>query len=339
MQDKESSTISLTGPAIGLRGIAYYVGDSVPIEELSCMANDAALLERFKAAYFCNFSRSNISLPEQAVLSAQATLRKCGMQAGDIDAVVIGFSELREWTAYPEQLTSVILEGLGMNNIPVVGVTLAGCANVTSALRIARNMVIVDGYRNVLVVETNLLRNDSRRLSGAAPGQTPDNVFGDGAVSFVVTSDIDTADFDLLAMDQIVSFPEGDNITMQQEIATSTAASLRVIKRAIAHAGLAWEQINCVLLNNLNVVMMAGLLRLYGFTKTDFYIDNILRYGHVWSADGFINLHDYCEKKAPAAGTHFLLIGHGSTYYSATICRKRDRVHGAEQPGVKAINE
>jgi 3-oxoacyl-[acyl-carrier-protein] synthase III len=330
MQDIERNASSGSA-AIGLKGIAYYVGNSVPIEELSCLANDAELLARFKAAYFRNFSRSDISLPEQAAQSAQATLLKCGMQAGDIDAVVIGFSELREWTAYPEQLTRAILVRLGMNHVPVVGVTLAGCANVTSALRVARNMVIVDGYRNVLVMETNLMRDDGRRLAGTAPGDTPENVFGDGAVSFVVTSDTETADFDLLAMDQIVSYTEGDDFTMQEEIATSTAASLRVINRAIDQAGIAREQINCVLLNNMNVMMMAALLRLYRLTKADFHIENALHYGHVWSADGFINLHDFCEKNAPAAGAHFLLIGHGSTYYSALILRKHQSASGAAQ--------
>lgn len=331
MQESERSTFPRTGLAIGLRGIAYCVGASVPIKELPSLAEDPALLERFKAAHFRNFSRSSLSLPEQAALSAQETLRKCRMQAGDIDAVVIGFSELREWTAYPEHLTRAVLARLGMNHIPVVGVTLAGCANITSALRVARNMVAVDGYRNVLVIETNLLRDDSRRLSGTAPGETPDNVFGDGAVSLIVSSDIETADFDLLAMDQIVSFAEGEDITMQEEIATSAAASRRVIERALDHAGLSRDQIGCVLMNNMNLSVMLALIRMYRFSGTDFHAENIMHYGHVWSADGFINLHDYCEKKAPPAGTCFLLIGHGITYYSALVFRKRRQANDAGQ--------
>ncbi|WP_151637994.1 3-oxoacyl-[acyl-carrier-protein] synthase III C-terminal domain-containing protein [Noviherbaspirillum aerium] len=331
MQDTEHSTIPGASLPIGLRGIAYYVGSSVPIQELSCLANNAELLERFKAAHFRNFSRSDISLPEQAAHCAQATLNKCGMQAGDIDAVVIGFSELREWTSYPEQLTYAILSRLGMNHIPVVGVTLAGCANVTSSLRVARNMIMVDGYRNVLVVETNLLRDDRRRLEGTAPGATPENVFGDGAVSFVLTRDNDTADFDLLAMDQIVSYTEGEQTTIQDVIATSTAASRRVIGRALDQAGVQREQVKCVLLNNMNILMMAALFRLYGFTHADFHIENTLRYGHVWSADSFINLHDYCETRKPLAGAHFLLIGHGNTYYSALVLRLRHSASDAAQ--------
>ena len=55
MQDTGHSTLSSKNPAIGLKGIAYCVGKSVPIEELSCLANNAGLLERFKAEYFRNF--------------------------------------------------------------------------------------------------------------------------------------------------------------------------------------------------------------------------------------------------------------------------------------------
>lgn len=323
MQDNAISKLAGTGPAIGIRGIAYHVGPSVPIDELPCLAGDGALLARFKAVKFTNYSRSDLSLPEQAVLSAQSTLRKCGMQAGDIDAVVIGFSELREWRGYPENLTRAVLLGLGMNNLPVVGVTLAGCANVSSSLWVARNMVIADGYRNVLVIETNLLRDDGRRLSGTKPGEMPDNVFGDGAVSLVVTGDVDTADFDLLAMDHIVSCLESDELTLQEEIAQSTSASRHVIERALGRAGVTRQQVGCVLMNNMNYKVMIALLRAYGLTDADFFADNIMRYGHVWSADGLINLHDYCGRKAPPAGTCFVLIGHGISYYSALVCRKR----------------
>lgn len=323
MQDEAFSKSPLADLAVGIRGIACYVGQSVPIEELSCMANDGALLQRFKTARFKNFSRSTLSLSEQAVLSAQATLLKCGMRAGDIDAVVIGSSELREWHGYPEGLARAVLAGLGMNDIPVAGVTLAGCANVASSLGVARNMVAVDAYRNVLVIETNLLRDDSRRLSGTAPGEMAGNVFGDGAVSFVVTGDVQTADFDLLAIDQMVSIHESTEVTAHEVIAKQAYGKRRVIERALGRAGLTHRQIDCVLMNNMNFMVMLAMLRVLGFSGVDFFTDNIYRYGHVWSADSFINLHDYCEKKAPPAGTRFLMVGHGSGYYSALIFRKR----------------
>lgn len=329
MQDTGHSAFRGADIAIGLKGIAYFVGKSVPIDELSCLANNPALLERFKAEYFRNFSRSDISLPEQAALAAHQTLRKCNIQAGDIDAVVIGFSELSEWTDHPEQLTRAIISRLGMNRIPAAGVTLSGCANAASALRAARNMVIAEGYRNVLVVETNLLRDDDRRLLGTQPGATPENVFGDGAVSFIVTSDINTADFDLLAMNQIVSFAEGEQITMQDEIATSTAAARHVIERALDHAGLTREQINCLLLNNMNFKIMATLMRMYGFSKVDFFIENALNHGHVWSADPFMNLNDYCRKNAPPDGTLFMLLTYGRNNFFALILRKRRPAGGA----------
>jgi 3-oxoacyl-[acyl-carrier-protein] synthase III len=308
------------GTTIGIRGLAYYVGASVPIEELSCMANDRALLQRFKAARFKNFSRSSVSLADQAILAAQETLRRSGLAAADIDAIVIGASELNPWDGFPEGLSTAILRGLGMNHLPVVGVTLAGCANAASSLRMARNMIAVDGYRSVMVIETNQHRDDTARLVGTAPDDAPCSVFGDGAVSFVATSA--AAQFEVLAMEQLVCIHQDADASKHDAIAKNVASSRHVVARALQRAGLSHDQIHCALFGNINFKMLLGMRNALGLSGADFFTDNIYRHGHVWSADVLINLHDYCEKRAAPAGALFLLVAQGSSYYSAVICRK-----------------
>lgn len=320
MQENRVSGTRMAIPPVGISGIAYYVGESAPIDELTCMKDDPALLHRFKRALFKTYSRSSISLAEQAVIAVEESLRKTGLTARDIDAVVIGSSELNTWPGYPEGLSTEILRALELNHLLVVGVTLAGCANAASSLRVARDMIAVEGYRNVLVIETNRLHDDRARLVGAAPGEVPVNVFGDGAVSFIVTTG--PADFDVLSMNQLVSIHPNPAASKHEAIAKNISSGRHVIDAALDRSGLSREEIHCVVLGNVNFMMMLGELNAFGFPKANFFTDNIGKHGHIWSADNFINLHDYCEKKSPPAGSLFLLVAQGSSYYSAVVCRK-----------------
>lgn len=308
---------------VGITSIAYHVGEVVPIENIARLADNPRLLQRFKNEGFKNFCKSELSLAEQAVLAAKDTILKSGLSTQSIDAVVIGTSELRDWNEFPESFSKEILAALELNNVFVVGITLAGCANFASSLRVARNMIIADGYRNVLVIETNKVRGNLERLVGYEESSVPSSIFADGAVSFIVTSE--QADFTVLGMDQIVSIFDGENSTSASLIAKNVACYRRVIARALAIADLTEKQFECVLFNNMNFKMMLGLLKVLNFSHANFYTKNIYRYSHLWSADNLINLHDYCEDKTPADGTTFMLLAQGNSYYSAVACRLNRR--------------
>jgi 3-oxoacyl-[acyl-carrier-protein] synthase III len=172
-------------PTIGIQAVAFHVGEVRPIEELPRLKDDAAALAQFKARGFGHYTRSGLDIAAQAVASGQATLRLAGKSPGDIDAIVLGVVELRWYTGVQEDLAGAVARGLGFANIHVVGVCLGGCTNLTSLMRVAKSLIVSEGYRNVLVIESNkCLEDGSDRLV------PPDiSIFSDGAVSFVVTRD------------------------------------------------------------------------------------------------------------------------------------------------------
>lgn len=305
--------------AVGIRGIGYHFDETVPIETLPEIAADPILLASYKAHGHRQFARSHVSITEQAILSARKTLHNSGLTAADIDAVVIGTSELRDWKYFPERVSTEVLLGLGLKDILVVGVTLAGCANYGSALRVARNMIMVDGYRHVLVIESNQVRGGLQRVS--ATGSSAGYILGDGAVSFVATSD--AGEFKVRGMGQIVK-PLADKITDSAAFIANNISGFRhVVERALAQAGIAREQVEKVFLHNINWHVLAKLMSVIDFPVAKLYGRNIPRTAHLWGADNLIGLHDYCAESHPSAGALFLLVCQADTYFSAVVCEKQ----------------
>jgi 3-oxoacyl-[acyl-carrier-protein] synthase III len=312
-------------PRVGLRGIAYHVDEIALIDQIPILAGDPALLAAFKASGHACFARSNTDLAAQAIAAARKTLAAAHMPADAIDAVVIGTSEMPGMKRIPEMLSTEILAGLGMRGIPVVGVTLAGCANYSSALRVARNMIVAEGLRNVLVIETDQVRGAMQRpyvsrFTGAACA-----IFGDGAASFIVCGgdSMKDADFELAGMAQIVSPIDTERVELNDIWINTVTGFRRVVDEAMRRAGTAPDELAEIVVSNVGPELNAGLLAALGFPP--FLVDsaNAARTAHVWSCDNLINLADRCAAQAVPAGALFLLLCNAESYFSAIVCRRQ----------------
>jgi 3-oxoacyl-[acyl-carrier-protein] synthase-3 len=317
MHNPESPAESGIKPVIGIRGLAYHYDEIVPIETLPRLIDNPDLLDKFRKSGHSTVSVSHVSITEQAILSARKTLSDSGLTAADIDAVVIGTSELRDWSGYPERVSTEVLLGLGLKDILVVGVTLAGCANFGSSLRVARNMIAVDGYRHVLVIETNQVRGSVDR----AYGSTGTIMLGDGAASFIATAE--GGDFKVLGMDQIVKPLEYAKSSQASFAANNIGGFRRVAERAMAQARVKRGQIEKVFMHNIRASALQGFMSSLDFGQYKLFTDNIAKTGHVWGADNLIGLYDYCAVKTPPAGANFLMLCQADFYYSAVVCQKQ----------------
>jgi 3-oxoacyl-[acyl-carrier-protein] synthase III len=319
MHEEPSPAVPGLHAAFGIRGIGYHFDETVPIDELPRLAADPQLLSRFKLGGHQYYARSHVSIAEQAVLSARRTLHNSALTADAIDAVIIGTSELRDWKGFPEALAAEVLLALGLKDILVVGVTMAGCANYASALRMARNMIIAEGCRNILVIETNQVRGDLDRVW--ATEKNAAYIFGDGAVSCIATAAAN-GDFRVLGMEQIVK-PLPPGVQSTDFIANNVGGLRHVVSRALAQAGAEPEQVAKVFIHNINFHVAVGLVHAVGYHHEKLYARNIKRTAHVWGADNLIGLHDYCAAENPPAGTLFLMLCQADTYFSAIVCDKR----------------
>jgi 3-oxoacyl-[acyl-carrier-protein] synthase III len=319
MDEPSSPAAARLLAAFGIRGIGYHFDETVPIDSIPRLAADPQLLGRFKLGGHQFYARSHVSIAEQAVLSARKTMHRCALAAGAIDAVVIGTSELRDWKGFPEEAATEVLLGLGLKDIPVVGTTLAGCANYASSFRVARNMIVAEGCRNILVIETNQVRGGLDRVWATASNAA--YIFGDGAVSCIATA-AGNSDFRVLGMEQIVK-PLPSNAQSMEFISNNVSGFRHVTDCALAQAEASREQIAKVFIHNINFHVAVGLIKAVGYHYGKLYARNIRRTGHVWGADNLIGLHDYCAAENPPAGSLFLLLCQADTYFSAIVCEKR----------------
>jgi 3-oxoacyl-[acyl-carrier-protein] synthase III len=319
MREESSPAMPRSHAACGMRGIGYHFDETVPIDDIPRLAADPQLLSRFKLGGHERYARSHVSITEQAVLAARKTLDSAALAASAIDAVIIGTSELRDCKEFPETVAADVLLALGLKDILVVGVTMAGCANYASSLRIARNMIVAEGYRNILVIETNQVRGDLDRV--CATESNAGFIYGDGAASCIATAAAD-GDFRVVGMEQIVKpLPPGAQPT--DFVAHNISGFRHVESRALAQAGVAREQIAKVFIHNINFHVAARLVHIVGYHYTKLYARNIRRTAHVWGADNLIGLHDYCAAENPPAGTLLLMLCQADTYFSAIVCEKR----------------
>lgn len=302
-----------------MRGIAYHYDEAAPIETIPALADDPELLKRFLKAGHERFAMSHCSIIEQAVLSAQKTLDAGGTAPQDIDAVVIGTSELRAWKRYPETFAAHIMLGVGVKDIFVTGVTLGGCANNGAALRAARNLILAEGFRNVLVIETNQVRGDLERVHTSLSGDAA-YILGDGAVSCIVSPE--RGEFRLLGIAQLFK-PLDHTASDSSAFVNNNCAGVRgVVDRALAQAGVGRDQVDKVFFHNIKLQHLVGFMQLIDIPVNKCYMTNVWKTAHVWSADNLIGLHDFCAEKNPPAGSRFLMVCQANAYFSAVVCEK-----------------
>ena len=143
------------------------------------------MLRAFEAQGFRYYTSSPVAEPEMALRACRESLRRSGLCAGDIDAVILGWSEHRFFDDVQERVGTHVVRELGFHCTHLMGIGMFGCCLHAELVRTARNLIVAEGYRNVLVCEVNRCSpDDSDRHIG------PDMyIYSDGAAGCVVTSE------------------------------------------------------------------------------------------------------------------------------------------------------
>jgi len=303
----------MTGQPLYLRGIAYTVGDAVPLADIE--EGDPEQIEVFTKLGLHYFRKSPLSLPDLCHRSVGDTLRTGGVDPADIGAVLLATTVNSIHAVgldYPE--VAQILGDYGLVDAKLYGVSLAKCSNLSAALELGSSLLRANDYSEVLVIVGDKCARDRDRFMDSA-----ESILSDGALSFILSQTGGTYELRHLATSSDLSH------------LTRTFGVLEFVDNSVKNLGRLWraippelprDQIEKVFCGNYNMLIQRNLMRELGTGRQAFYLDNLRRLGHVFSCDVLINLSDYAASTNVAPATTFACLTVGYFRWGCFVVQK-----------------
>ncbi|WP_320775631.1 hypothetical protein [Streptomyces sp. CRN 30] len=303
----------MTDQSLYLRGLAYTVGDAVPLTEIE--EGDPEQVQLFTRLGLRHYRKSPLSLPELCGRAVGETMRTSGTAPSGIGAVLLAptvESIHAVGLDYPE--VARILGDHGLVDAKLYGVTLSKCSNLSAALELGSSLLRANDYAEVLIVVGDKCARDRDRFMDSA-----ESVLSDGALSFVLSKT--GGDYELR---HLATSSDLSHLTRTFDVLAfvdNSVKNLGRLWRAIP-AELPREKMEKVFCGNYNMLVQRALMRELGTGREKFHLDNLGRLGHVFSCDVLINLVDY-EAATPAApGAVFTCLTVGYFRWGCFVLRK-----------------
>ena len=293
----------MSGPGVFLRGPTYVLGeieaDVTAIGGLDARAAELRLAPDPELWGWGSIHRTERTLEAMAIDSGLATLRAAGADPSSIDALVL----CSTWIPGPAEshgrLVETIVTGIGLGDVAFYGQNLNRCVNLLAALDVANAFVTSGRYRGVLVITTDRVVDESKRMAHYA-------LFSDGAASCVVTADGDTHHGD--DGYQLISCATAqDTRSLDWSKEISADLSRRVNDSLLAPLDMKLPDVAGLMHANVFKPLLVMKERQAGFSHEQLYTDNIARVGHCFAADPLINLVDRAAAGDLRPGRHYLL--------------------------------
>jgi 3-oxoacyl-[acyl-carrier-protein] synthase III len=318
MLDRGPTPWLMEPPAeIGLKGIGWYLGEQKRIAHMGHLLFRPDLAAALEARGFRYYTRSTVDEAEMAVRACRETFRRSGLCPADIDAVVVGWAEHRHFDDMQERLATRIVRDLGFHDVHVVGIGMSGCCLYAEMVRMARNMIVGEGYRNVLVVEVNRCHaNDTDRVV------EPDwYVYCDGAASCIVTTQ--APEFALKSVVHVAqALPNSYEVGPRCAVTHRAANSREVCLRALRHAGLTQKDIKQYLPPNASPHLIKEFTRRIDIPFDRVFLSNVHWIAHPWSCDTVINLYNHCQYEPPTPGDNYMAFAWAEGSFSAMVLER-----------------
>lgn len=287
-----------------LQHINYVVGEPRLVEELPECQHSPAQLSILRAAGFVRFLSAAKAPLEMARAAAAGTLEQASCAASSVDLLLLcsdSFGDQRE--AGNNRLVHELADQLGAPPAFPIGINQSTCANVSSALRVARALILAGEVDTVLLVSADRCDNGRRVMDGGSA------VLSDGAASCLVRrSDRGGGGYRILGFgQQAVSGAGGIAPGMADKV-----SGFNLAVRSLLHkTGWQPRDIDWVVPSNFNV----ALLELYSqVSETNFqryFLQNLAQKAHVFASDILINLRDLQGKERIERGSKVLALSHG----------------------------
>lgn len=256
--------------------------------------------------------RTDLDTAALAVEAGRRTLAAAAVGPSEVDALVLCSTAFPADVAAHGELIAAVLGGLGLDSVPVTGITLNRCANLLIGLQAAAAMVASGRHRTVLVITTDRVAAETGRITDFA-------LFSDGAAGCLIT---DRPDGGPDCYEWVADAYAQDPAALGQGNEISADLARTANQRLFAEAGIGIEAIDGLLHNNifLPIVTMKELQAGFGPAQLD--TSNIARVGHCFAADPLINLVDRESAGTVRAGGRYLLASSVSGLRVCVLLRK-----------------
>jgi 3-oxoacyl-[acyl-carrier-protein] synthase III len=314
---------------ISLSSISYALGEH---EHEVTGDGPARLNESQRAKLLENglkyYRTSSRSPSELAAESVAGTLDDAGIDPKEIEAVV--YTTCSFWSdpelpglgkgaqlssEFSRKIVRNVVHALGMSNAQSYGVFLAESGNFTSGIRVARNLIVADGLRNVIYVNTDKLTDEESKV---VPSEI--SMMSEAACSCLVSSE-ERGGFRLGKLAQksnplMSTFAADAALKVLMEVAKGVKATCNAVTGGDASV------YRKLVTNNYSRNTLMMLAHQAGCTEAQLYMDNLPRFAHAFACDNLINLKDLCASEGVSPGDRFLMLSSGPLTWGALELEK-----------------
>nr|WP_013933286.1 hypothetical protein [Pseudoalteromonas sp. SANK 73390]CBK62734.1 tmlB [Pseudoalteromonas sp. SANK 73390] len=245
------------------------------------------------------YRTSTKTIFEMAYESMKLTLEAAQVDAQDVGLVIICSSDFNP--VHETQSYSQLLVSLGMKYAFPMGVTVSDCANLLSALDMTKQLIDSDKYPHIMLVTSNKISDERHRFQDYA-------LFSDGAASIMISN---KKTLNRIPEDGLNVVDSQINAQLQLKVAgediDDTPLYTATTQQLVDRNQITISDLSKVFSNNLYMPVITLKEGGIGVSKSQLYLDNIVRFGHCFSADSIINLADYLANSRVAAGEYFAL--------------------------------
>jgi 3-oxoacyl-[acyl-carrier-protein] synthase-3 len=292
-----------------ITNIEVRLGERVPLDDIAD-TSIASRLDTLKEQGRRHSRISESSPVELAAASGAATLARAGLQ---VPGGLIYATESLTQSRLMDDV-SWLVSALEIPDVSALAVAGNGCANLATALQVARNTIRAEDADDILIVTATVAEADARYQ------ETGDALISDGAASFLLSKEPRSPGFHVLAMaTQSRAEPEPPSASASASMAGArTAANAIRACKADLRTRLAPEWTpDHFFTGNYGPSSMTFLGVSAGFFElSEFSRDTAVDIGHCMAADLVITL-DKWEREAPRKhGESLLLLASGPRTWS-----------------------
>jgi len=279
--------------------ISWDLGEIKSISECPAENLSEDAVNFFNLMGFDKYCVSHDGLSRLIVNSVTKTIQKSGIGLDDVDLVIVASSSYNQTKNFDISIAESMTE-LGIDNIPVMGVTLAQCGNFASALRIAKGLLLEDEVKNILLITGDVAASEGERFQNLA--------FNSDGVASCIISSKPIGMYKLIAFEQVADLKARDLINsetneLSEDSVKRVQAGLGKLREKMqaAHGNII-DDCHQLITNNYSISALRFISEKLNVPSDRIFKSNTEKYGHVYCSDGLINLETYSSENDSTNG-------------------------------------